>query len=197
VSKQINLLGQMAAEAPAFSALRVLMGFGVVCVAFVGYGGLAWFRTAQLAGTVQQANIQLATEKAKVKELEQKLATRPKLADITAQINALKAREAESQEILNLLRGGADGKAGYSGHLTALARISEDGVWLSSVQISHEGKTVRLAGQSLRNESVLRYAQRLNEQFSAYGLQFSAVELATDPATTAGSGSPAIAFRLY
>ena len=201
MSKQINLLAQEQ-TAPELSALRALVGLGLMLAAFLVYAGFAWFGNARLEDTVVQGNEQLATEKAAVKALEQKLGARPKMAEIVAQIDALKARAGESQEILKLLRGGAGGSEGYSGHLTTLARISEDGVWLTGVQIGNAGKTVSLAGRSLRQESVLRYAQRLNEQFSAYGVQFNAVELTPEvtKAGTAGATGPglsSVTFKLF
>lgn len=201
MSKQINLLAR-AQAAPELSALRALIGLGVMFAAFLGYAAFAWFGTARLEDTAAQSNAQLAAEKAALRALEQKLGARPKLADIVAQIDALKAQAGESQEILNLLRSGGGGSEGYSGHFTALARISEDGVWLTGVKIGNAGKTVSLAGRSLRHESVLRYAQRLNQQFSAYGVQFGAVELTPDVAKegaagTAGPALSSVAFKLF
>jgi len=201
VSKQINLLVQEA-TAPELSALRALIGLGVMLAAFLGYAAFAWLGTARLGDTVAQSNAELAAEKVALKVLEQKLGERPKLADIVAQIDALKAQAGESQEIVNLLRSGGGGSEGYSGHLTALARISEEGLWLTGVKIANAGKTVSLAGRSLRHESVLRYAQRLNEQFSAYGVQFTAVELTPDVAKegaagTAGPALSSVAFKLF
>ena len=201
MSKQINLLVQEAI-APELSALRALIGLGVILAAFLGYAAFAWLGTARLGDTVAQSDAQMAAEKAALQALEQKLAARPKLADIVAQIDALKAQAGESQEIVNLLRSGGGGSEGYSGHLAALAGISEDGVWLTGVKIGNAGKTVSLAGRSLRHESVLRYAQRLNEQFSAYGVQFTAVELTPDVAKegAAGAAGPAlssVAFKLF
>jgi Tfp pilus assembly protein PilN len=201
MSKQINLLAQ-AQAAPALTALRALIGLGVMLAAFLGYAAIGWFGTARLGDTATQSNSQLAAEKVALRALEQKLGARPKLADIVAQIDALKAQAGESQEMLNLLRSGGGGSEGYSGQLTTLARISEDGVWLTGVKIGNAGKTVSLAGRSLRNESVLRYAQRLNEQFLAYGVQFSAVELTPDiakegAAAAAGPALPSVAFKLF
>jgi Tfp pilus assembly protein PilN len=201
MSKQINLLAQ-AQAAPALTALRALIGLGVMLAAFLGYAAIGWFGTARLGDTATQSNSQLAAEKVALRALEQKLGARPKLADIVAQIDALKAQAGESQEMLNLLRSGGGGSEGYSGQLTTLARISEDGVWLTGVKIGNAGKTVSLAGRSLRNESVLHYAQRLNEQFSAYGVQFSAVELTPDVAKEGAAGAagpalPSVAFKLF
>lgn len=198
MSKQINLLVQEAV-APELSALRALIGLGVMVLAFLGYGAIGWIATARLGDTVAQSNKELEAEKAAVKALESKLGERPKLADIIAQIDALKPQAAESQEIVNLLRSGGGGSEGYSGHLTALAAISEDGVWLTSVKIGSAGKTMNLAGRSLRQESVLRYAQRLNAQFSTYGVQFTAVELTPDTtlAGAANSALSSVSFKLF
>jgi Tfp pilus assembly protein PilN len=201
MSKQINLLAQ-AEAAPELTALRALIGLGVMLAAYLGYGAFAWYGAARLGDTVAQSNSELATGKAAVMVLEQKIGARPKLADIVAQIDALKVQAGESQEMLNLLRSGGGASEGYSGQLTALARISEDGVWLTEVKISNAGKTVSLAGRSLRSESVVRYTQRLNEQFSAYGVQFSALELTPEVAKqgAAGGAGPALSsvvFKLF
>ena len=198
MSRQINLLVQEAI-APALSALRAVIGLGVMLAAFLGYAAFAWLGTARLGDTVAQSDAQVAAEKAALQAVEQKLTARPKLADILAQIDALKALAGESQEIVTLLRSGAGGSEGYSGHLTTLARISEDGVWLTGVKIGNAGKSVSLAGRSLHHESVLRYAQRLNEQFSSYGVQFTAVELNPDVAKESGSGPAlsSVAFKLF
>ena len=197
MSQQINLLGQVQA-APALSAKRALIGLGMMFALFLGYGVFAWFATARLAETAEQGNSQLAAEKAKLKTLEQKIAARPKLADILAEIAALKAQAVESQQILNVLRDGGGSSEGYSGYFTTLARVTEDGVWLTGVKIGNAGKTVSIAGHSLRQESVLRYAQRLNEKFSDYGVQFGAMELTPEAVKADGSGPglSSVAFKL-
>jgi hypothetical protein len=198
MSKQINLLVQ-AQPAPELSARRGLIGIGAMLAAFLVYAAFGWFVTARLGDTAGRSDTQLAADKATLQALELKLGERLKLVDIVAQINALRAQEGESQALVNLLRSGVAGSEGYSGQLTALARISEDGVWLTGVKIGNAGKTVSLAGRSLRHESVLRYAQRLNEQFSAYGVQFTGVELTPNVAND-GASSPAlssVAFKLF
>lgn len=198
MSQQINLLVQEAI-APALSALRALIGLGVMLVAFLGYATYTWLGTARLGDTVAQSDAQVAAEKAALQALEQKLAARPKLPDILAQIEALKPLAGESQEIVNLLRSGGGGSEGYFAHFTTLARISENDVWLTGVKIANAGKAVSIAGRSLHHESVLRYAQRLNEQFSAYGVQFTAVELTPDVPKQGASGPAlsSVAFKLF
>ncbi len=203
MSRQINLLIQEQL-APGLSALRALIGLGVMLAAMLGYSAYVWLGTGRLGDTAAQNNTQLAAEKATRQALEQKLGARPKLPDLLAQIEALKTQASESQEIVNLLHSGAGGSAGYSGHLTTLARVSEEGLWLTSVKIGDAGKTLSLAGRSLRHESVLRYAQRLNEQFTAYGVQFTAVELVPEAGKpeagkegASGSALSSVAFKLF
>ncbi len=201
MSRQINLL-VLAQAAPELSALRALSGLGAMLALFLGYAVIAWIAAAPLRDAAALNNADLAAAKIELKALEQKISARPRLADIVAQINALKWQADESQQILNLLRGGGGGSEGYSGHLATLARISEDGVWLTGVKIGNAGKTVSLAGRSLRQESVLRYAQRLNGEFAAYGVQFSEVELTPEGAKEGAAGSagfplPSVAFKLF
>ena len=197
MSQQINLLSQVE-PAPGLSAIRALSGLGILLAAFLGYAVFAWFTTTRLAETAAQGSAQLAAEKAALKALEEKIAARPKPADIDAQLGALKAQAAESQQILSLLRGSGGGSEGYAGYLTILAQVAENGVWLTGVKIGNMGKTVDLAGRSLRQESVLRYAQRVNEKFSAYGVQFSAIELTLDAVKDgSGPGLSSVAFKLH
>jgi len=178
------------------STMRVVRN--VMLVALLGFVVFAWFAIARLAETEAQGKAQLAADKAKLKVLEQKIAERPKLDDIVAQIGALKAQAAESQQILTLLRDGGGSSEGYSGYFTTLARVTEDGVWLTGVKIGNAGKTVTIAGRSLRQESVLRYAQRLNEKFLDYGVQFGAMELTPEAVKADGSGPglSSVAFKL-
>ena len=103
MSQQINLLAQEA-TAPALSALRALIGLGAMLAALLGYAVYGWLGTARLGDTVAQSDAQMAAEKAALQALEQKLAARPKLADILAQIDAHKVLAGESQEIVNLDR---------------------------------------------------------------------------------------------
>lgn len=205
MSQQINLLVQEQ-RGPVLSALRSLIGLGAVLLVYLAYTAYAWIGSVQLGDTVEQSNAQLAAERATLKDLEQKLGARPKLADLLAQIDALRAPAEESRQVIDLLQtGGGSSRDGYSGHMAALARISEDGVWLTGISIANGGRTMRLEGRSLRADAVMRYAQRLNEQFSAYGAQFTSLELTPGSGQATASresGGPApalssVAFKLF
>jgi hypothetical protein len=194
VSQQLNLLGQVQ-TAPALSALRAMSGLGVMLAILLAYAAFEWYGTVRLTKTAAQTSAQLVAQKAALQVVEKKIAERPKLADIVAQIDALKQQAAESQQLLSLLRS-EGASEGYSGHLTTLARITEDGVWLTGAKISNGGKTVSITGRSLRQESVLRYAQRLNDQFSAQEVQLTAMEL-TPEYVKEGTAAPRLSFVAF
>jgi cell division protein FtsB len=197
VSQQINLL-VAPHRAPALSAVRSASGLGIVLIALVGYSVYGWIGSRQLGHTVSQSDTQLAAERATLKDLEEKLGARPKTADLVAQINALKAQAGESEQIINLLQtGGGASRDGYAGHLTALARIAEEDVWLTNVSIVNAGRTVHVEGRSLRSDSVMRYARRLNDQFSVYGAQFTALELLPATETAPGAAISFVTFKLF
>ena len=199
MSRQVNLLVRERG-APALSAQRALIGLGAILVAFLGYGAYASIQSARSNDTMAQNNAQLVAEKAALQALEQKLAGRPKPADLAAQIEALRAQAIEGQEILKLLKSGeGTSSEGYLGHLATLARVSEEGLWLTNIRIDASGKNINLVGHALRHESVLRYAQRLNEQFAAYGVRFTGLELIPEAGKVGASATPSssVAFRLF
>ena len=204
MSQQINLLVQEQ-RGPALSALRSLIGLGAILLVYLAYTAYAWFGSVQLGDTVEQSNVQLAAEKATLKDLEQKLGARPKREELLVQIEAHRAPLEESRQVINLLEtGGGSSRDGYTGQMMTLARVSEEGVWLTGISIANAGRTVRLEGRSLRADAVMRYAQRLNEQFSAYGAQFTALELtpgsdqaATREDRTTAPGLSSVAFKLF
>lgn len=198
MSQQVNLLAHEV-RPPMLSALRALLVAGLLIPPILFYGAYVWVGTIRLASTVAQNDQGIAAERSRQKALTQEIGNRTTPVDLPAQLDAYKPLASQSQEILNLLRRNTDkGSEGYADHLTLLARISEDGLWLTSVKISNAGKTINLAGNSLRKETVLKYAQRLNEQFAPHGVRFTALEMTPESARESASNTPlsAVAFKL-
>lgn len=68
----------------------------------------------------------------------------------------------EQQLVLTMVRDSAWGDtAGFSRHLTSLARQNTDGLWLSYVRLSALGDDTQLEGQALRADLVPAYLQDL------------------------------------
>ncbi len=198
MSQQINLLAHEV-RPPTLSALRSLIVVGLLLPPIIAYAAYAWLTTTRLADTVAANDVGIAAEKSRQKALQDKISSRVAPANDSAEIDALKPLAGQSQEILGLLRGNANkASEGYSDYLTLLARLTSDGLWLTTVKIANAGKSVSLAGHSMRKETVLGYVQRLNEQFARHGVRFTSLELAPESGKESATGTPlsSVTFKL-
>ncbi len=200
MSQQINLLIQHREQTnTALPALPALIGLGALLVVLLGWWGYERFQTVKMQNAAAQGEQALLAAKADLEAMQQKLASRQEAGG--AETAALKARSAVLQEVLNKVQQGELGNPeGYSGYLTALAKISDNSRWLTSVTISNAGKNVNIAGRALDNEAILRYARALNEQFSVYGVQFTSVEMTPEAFGQEGAATPTlstVAFKLF
>ncbi len=94
------------------------------------------------------------------------------------EISILKPRaEAVIPLIRSVQRGALGHPQGFARQYQAIAGVQVDGLWITNVNISNAGKSVSVNGRALRNESVMRYAQLLNEVLAPHNLRFNALEL--------------------
>ncbi|MEO7557557.1 MAG: hypothetical protein ABIT34_00725, partial [Gammaproteobacteria bacterium] len=161
MSQQINLLIQNRERtSTVLPALPALIGLGVMLVVLLGYWGLERFKTVKIQNAAAQGEQRLLAAKADMQTMRQKLASREQSVGLEADIATLKLRSEARQEVLNRVQKGELGSPeGYSRYLTALAKISDNSRWLTSVTISDAGKNVSIAGRALNNEAILRYAR--------------------------------------
>lgn len=199
VIQQINLLQRRSR--PNRSALLAATLLLLALLGLMAYGAVLH----RQIGVLQQ---QLAEGAADVRQARAALVARaaqsssdPAAARIREEIATLQARLLLAQQIGELTGNDSLGNpAGYVQHFGTLAGASEKDLWLTSIFISDGGTLVNLAGRSLRSESVLRYAQKLNQVFSAQGVQFKSVEMTPGDAVRSGEpGKPplgSVDFRL-
>ena len=194
MTQQINLLIQKQV-APRVSAERTVIAIVLLLAASLTYAFIERRQTSKVVETADRVAKQVAVQRALVKTLEEKIAKRPKGDDINAEVAYLRELAASKQRVLETLRAGTGGSdAGYHAHLVALARTSENGVWINNMRISEGGTKVSVSGQSLTQEGVIRYAQRLNEQFAPFGAKFTTLSI-TAPAANPGM-PPVVGFTL-
>lgn len=199
MSQQINLLIQEREQKSTL--IPSLLGIGLVLIVLLFYWGLQHIKTVKIQDAAAESAQQLLAAKTSLQALQQKLASGEKVGDMDAEITALKTRSEAGQEILSLLQKGELGNTeGYAGYLTKLVMISENDLWLTNVTISNAGKNMSIAGRALNSESVIHYAQRLNQQFSDYGVQFTAVEMTPEVFGKDDTASPplsTVVFKLF
>ena len=192
MSQQINLL--VRKRGGVGFELAALVALGLMLLLLLGYwaAGQRNVGKAQAAETASAQQLQVA--QAQLQARVQQSANNTTRDEITS----LKQRGEAAQQLLALMNDLGNSQ-GYGRYFSALGSISEEGLWLTNVTISKSGKVVNLSGRALRQESVMRYAQRLNALFADDGVQFTALEIT--PEASSGQGSSATlattAFKLY
>ena len=193
MTQQINLYAPKVHEkrGPALAALGVA---AVIAVLMLAYWQYLKGENDQLQVRVSKAKAQLETEKAAVAQMRAELAKRTDPARLAAELNALRARATEAQEIMAQLQSGNLGTMdGFTGQLTELARAGEPGIWVTNFKILTAGKGIEITGRSLDSQAILRYAGEVNQRFAGYGATVTAVEMTPIASAT----QSAVQFKLF
>jgi hypothetical protein len=179
MSQQLNLLPQAKARySPAAVALMIL---GCVMAGLF----FTWGVKRSLLATAKDGEAASAAElKTVTAQLEQRF--RARAAELNAQIDGLKLRATEAQQVINLAAG-VGKPEGYSFYFSSLAATREDGVWLNDVAVGQAGKSMQLGGLSLDKDAVLRYSQRLNAVFADSGIKLTNLEMTSQPLGAPGA----------
>lgn len=200
MSQQINLLERT--REPVGSALGALAVVAVVLLGLLAYEAVLRTDAGRLRQAADAGQRGLAQAKAAMQAMRQRADANNDAAALKAEIDALKLKAAVVKQLVEPMRNGSLGSPdGYAQYLTTLASVPEEGLWITSVSVTNAGKVMTLSGRALRNESVLKYAKRLNEAFAPYGVQFNSVEMTPENLVRTGeAGKPlltTVAFRLF
>ena len=189
MSQQINLL--VRKKSGSDSTLTALAVLALVLVLLVGLWAL------RLGDVTKARQDEVASAQA-LHEAKARLQARIERSgtDVGAEIEALKSRAEAARKTLDRV-GELGSQQGYGPVFSTLASVGEEGLWLTSVSVNRGGKAVSISGHALRQESVMRYAERLNNRFADAGVQFTALELSPESAGKAGAQLKAVAFKLY
>ena len=197
--QQINLLKRRNRDFKTAVVAPVMLG--LLLLSLFGLGWVWGLRQADFAAA-QRAEVasmlQLQQAKAKLQLLESQITQQPQASSST-EIANLKQKAVEAQQIL-ALTDSIGSPVGYARYFDALAKIAEDGLWLTNVTVTQAGKSVSVSGNALNKDSVMHYAQRFNDRFADDGVEFTSLELT--PVTAAkpsehGSKLTAVAFILH
>lgn len=191
MSQQINLLARE--QNPVGSALAAMALVLVVVLGLLAYDFMLYGETAGLQREADAGQRAIAQFNANLQAVRQPADSNNDATALKAEIETLRLKADSAKQWLEQIDNGSLGSPnGYAQYLSTLGGVPESGVWLTSVSVSNAGKVVNIGGRSLHNESVLRYAMRLNEVFAAKGVQFNSVEM-----TPEKTAPPTVTFRLY
>ena len=200
MSQQINLLARE--RNPVGSALAALALVVLVLMGLLAYDAMLRAETVRLKQNADAGQRQLNQVKVDMQALRQRAEPDNDAVDLKAEIDALRSKADAIRQWEQLINSGTLGSPqGYAQYLSTLASVSEEGLWITSFSVGNTGKLVSLSGRALRNESVLRYAGRLNEAFAPQGVQFNSVEMTPENLVkSAEPGKPVlstVAFKLF
>lgn len=194
MTQQINLY--QPEPRPSLRPLLVpVIGLLLFASMMVFYAEVLRSQNQQLRAEVAQLASQAKSEKAMLAIEKAKLGERQAEGDLDVEMAAVKAAATDAQALVARIEAGELGTLhGFAGHLTALARIPEEGLWVTGVHIQKGGRSVSVEGRSLRSDTVLKYVEHLNRQMSPFGAQITGLELTP---VAAPAGLSAMAFKLY
>jgi hypothetical protein len=204
MTQHINLL--QLRRRPVGTALAALATVAVLLLCLLTYGLVLQSQSKDLraqlgvsAQGLQETKMALAALRARASANSSNKAGP---SAMQAEIDALKSQLLQRKKWGELAGNHSLGNpAGYLEHFQTLSGVSEEGLWLTSIFVSDSGKLVNLTGRALRNDSVLRYAEKLNQAFAPQGVQFNAIEMTPEAFKPSGQeGAPAlrsVSFRLF
>ena len=179
MSQQVNLYN------PAFEQKRDLLSFrgamtawsAALAIVIVVLLALE-LRGSQLEHDLAQASAARDATQVQVTALAGQLAARKPDTELAARVKKLEHGLAGRREVLSTLQAGVIGDTrGFSAHLTAFARQSFAGLWLTGLKVAGAGQDVVLEGRATRPELVPGYLQRLNREEVMRGHAFAELEM--------------------
>jgi hypothetical protein len=200
VSQQINLYN------PAFEHKRDLLSLSGATAAWSLAAGLVIvvmlvmsMRTSNLESELARASAERDAALSEMNRLSGQLASRKSDTRLAAEVAQLEAEVSSRKEVMSTLQGGVIGDTtGFSQHLSAFARQSFSGLWLTGLKVSGAGQHVVLEGRAIRPELVPSYLQRLNREEVMQGHAFAELEMRRPDSKSnpAGADAAYIEFRL-
>ncbi|KPK33764.1 MAG: hypothetical protein AMJ66_05000 [Betaproteobacteria bacterium SG8_40] len=200
MSQQINLYN------PAFEHKRDLLSLSGATAAWSLAAGLVIvvmlvmsMRTSNLESELARASAERDAALSEMNRLSGQLASRKSDTRLAAEVAQLEAEVSSRKEVMSTLQGGVIGDTtGFSQHLSAFARQSFSGLWLTGLKVSGAGQHVVLEGRAIRPELVPSYLQRLNREEVMQGHAFAELEMRRPDSKSnpAGADAAYIEFRL-
>lgn len=201
--RQINLFNPALLPKKHYvSAKSALQLLGVVLLAlgaFIAYNKIASDRLhAQLAQNAKQ----LANLQGQLQKMNSEFAPRQKSLTLEQDVQSAEQRLQGIRQLQTALVGGNFGSTtGYAVTMSALARQTTPGVWLTGLDVDAGNSNIALHGRALQAGLLPQYVQSLRSEASFQGKSFASldVSLAKPEAgarATNGKEAPFVEFSL-
>jgi Tfp pilus assembly protein PilN len=145
-----------------------------------------------LARMLAQADQELEARRTQITRFGKEFSTQGASRGLGEQLAAAETRLAERRSLLDDVKTGVGGDVeGYSRYLTALARQTMPGVWLTGLDIGGKSSTLVIKGRALDSALVPAYMRALNRAAPLPGRRVDELRLtAKETPASAPGGAP-------
>lgn len=193
MSQQINLFNPVfLKQRKYFSLLAMLQMLGLFLLGSALFYGYAIYQVKLLTQQSEESSKRYETEQARLARYTEEFSPEKAAKLLQDKVNALEARRAAQDEIVETLKTGAIGNStGYSEYMRAFARQVVSGLWLTGFDIAGDGTQLGMSGSALSPELVPVYIQRLNREPVMRGKSVPTLQI-----QRSGAGTHVVGFTL-
>jgi hypothetical protein len=173
MSQQINLFdARFRPQKPHFSAATMALAVLAVALLTLGIRELYAYQNRSLEASLAQTDKRAAELREQAARFARELGDPGRSAAMADELARLEEQARARRGLLTGIQGGA----GFSPYLTALARQTMQGVWLTGMEIGPNDLVLK--GRVLQSELVPLYIERLNREPLFKGRVVSELRLA-------------------
>lgn len=186
MSQQLNLFNPVfLRQKKIFSARTMLRGMGIVLLAFVAVHAMQRYQLSRLENQLAGAEEQFQNAQRQLGQFATQMKRTPSKALEDEEVRLAAQVKAREKLIEGLEKGELGNAEGFSPYLTALARQTVSGVWLTGFAASGSKGPRMIRGRMLRPELLPPYLRMLNREDALRGHGFEQLKLSTREAKPA------------
>ena len=200
MAQQINLFNPVfLKQKKHFSAVTMLQALALLLGGILAFYGYALHESRTLAKVAADTERQLKAQGEQVGRLTKEFSPQGRSTMLADEIARTGVRLKQREEMLSLLRtGGLGNTDGFARYLSAFARQTMGGVWLTGFTIGGDEAVLQVTGRVLQPDLVPAYIRALNREEVMRGRRVSELRLTgreerDAPGTTAPGAAPAAA----
>jgi hypothetical protein len=195
MAQQINLYNPIFLQQKKhFSAVTMLQALGLLLGGILAFYGYALSESSKLTRVADDTRKQLQAQSEQIGKFTREFSPQGQSKQLDEELARTRARLKQREELLTMLRtGGLGNTDGFARYLSALARQTVDGVWLTGFTIGGDEAVLQLSGRVLHPDLVPAYLRALNREEVMRGRRISEMRLTAreekEAAVTAAPGA--------
>src|SRR5262245_30472470 len=161
MAQQINLFNPIFLQQKKhFSAVTMLQALGLLFAGIVAFYGYALYETRALLRVAEDSRRQVQAQSEQVARLTKEFSPQGRSKALKDEVARAAAQLKQREDLIAMLSTGVLGNTeGFARYLSALARQSLAGVWLTGFNVSGDEVELRLSGRVLYPDLVPAYVR--------------------------------------